>query len=451
MNPTDLTKLATTARDVATYHANVDLLGRAFLRGQRLRSEVKARIPGRWKHPHFSPPLQHTPRLKELISSHFLAGRHANLRDKVAWVTSGAPVEPLKALGFYTLYPENHGAVCGVRRQAEELSGEAEAAGYSRDICSYARTDIGSLLSGRTPVGRLPEPDLLLCCTNICQTVLYWYRVLAHHFKVPLIIIDTPFIYDEAPEHSITYVRRQFDDAIPVMERAAGRTLTPVKLERAMRLSHDAVSLWAEVMARGAHRPAPISAFEEFFHMAPIVEMRGEAKTVGYYASLLGELDERIEQGVGVLKNERKRLIWDNLPIWHWVRPLSETLAERGVAMVASTYTNAWGELATLIDADKPLDSMARVYLHPILNRGSGHKLKTMVGMVQTYHADGVMLHSDRSCKPYSIGQVDQRDRLARDHGIPALLLEADHNDPRSFSEEQAQTRLAAFLEVLDG
>jgi benzoyl-CoA reductase/2-hydroxyglutaryl-CoA dehydratase subunit BcrC/BadD/HgdB len=92
---------------------------------------------------------------------------------------------------------------------------------------------------------------------------------------------------------------------------------------------------------------------------------------------------------------------------------------------------------------------MARTYIHPILNRGSGDKLATMKRMIDDYHLDGVILHSDRSCKPYSIGQIDQRDRLARDHGVPALLLEADHNDPRSFSEEQVSNRLDAFIEML--
>ena len=119
------------------------------------------------------------------------------------------------------------------------------------------------------------------------------------------------------------------------------------------------------------------------------------------------------------------------------------------MALVASTYTNAWGELATLIDPDRPLDSMARVYLHAILNRGTGPQAADHGADGREYQADGVILHSDRSCKPYSIGQMDQRDRLAREHGVPALLLEADHNDPRSFSEEQASTRLAAFLEMI--
>ncbi len=435
--------------DLATYHLQVDLLGRPFLRAMRLRSELRARTPGRWKDPHLSPPLLATPRLKELITTHFLAGRHANLRGKVAWVTSGAPVEPLKALGFYTLYPENHGAVCGVRRKCVEIAGEAEKEGYSRDLCSYARTDIGSVLSGKTPVGKLPRPDLLLCCTNICQTVLHWYRVLAHHFDVPLVLVDTPFLYGEVTDHAVEYVKRQLEEALPAMERVAGRALTPKALERTMLLSREAVELWAAVMDTGRARPSPVSAFDEFFHMAPIVELRGEAVAVRYYRALLAELEGRIARGVGALRRERKRLIWDNLPIWFDVRRLSSVLAARGVALVASTYTNAWGELAPMIDPSRPMESAARVYLHPILNRGTGAKLRTMVEMVRRYGADGVILHSDRSCKPYSVGQMDQRDRLVRDHGVPALLVEADHNDPRSFSEEQAETRLAAFLEMI--
>ena len=69
--------------------------------------------------------------------------------------------------------------------------------------------------------------------------------------------------------------------------------------------------------------------------------------------------------------------------------------------------------------------------------------------MVEEYEADGVILHSDRSCKPYSIGQIAQREKLSRDVGVPALLLEADHNDPRTFTEEQVMTRLSAFLEMV--
>ena len=56
-------------------------------------------------------------------------------------------------------------------------------------------------------------------------------------------------------------------------------------------------------------------------------------------------------------------------------------------------------------------------------------------------------LHGDRSCKPYSIGQVDLKARLARELGIRVLLLESDHSDPRAHAAEQADNRVTAFME----
>ncbi len=431
------------------YHLNVDVLGRSALRWARWEGERRARSGGRWKSEVLARPLDISSRTKELIGEHYLKGRYANLRHKVAWVTSGAPVEFLVALGYYVLYPENHAAICGTVRVVEEIASQAEAAGYSRDICSYARTDIGAVLSGKTPMGRLPRPDLLLACTNICQTVLYWYRVLAHHFGVPLILIDTPFVYDEVSDHALEFVQRELEEAIPIAERVAGRSLDARKLTEVARLSKTAAELWMAILERCRERPAPISVFDQFIHMGPIVEMRGVPATVDFYAAMLREVDERISAGVGAVKEERKRLLWDNLPIWYRMRWLGEFLGRRGVVIVASTYTNAWGELHHLIDPTRPMESMARTYIYPILNRGTGHKLATMQRLVEEYHLDGAILHSDRSCKPYSVGQMGQRDKLIQEAGVPALLLEADHNDPRVFSEEQAANRLEAFMEMI--
>lgn len=432
------------------YHWNVHLFGPTVLRLVRWQSEIIPRRR-RWESDHLGPPLRVAPRGRELVARHWLEGRYANDGRKVAWVTSGAPVELLKALDYFVVYPENHGAICGAARVSVDIASEAESAGYSRDLCSYARTDIGAVLSGKTPVGRLPRPDLLFACTNICQTVLFWYRVLAHHFSVPLVLIDTPFLYfDQAPDHAVEYVKRQLEESIPMLERVAGRPLEELRLQRAAQLSQQASELWMQVMERNQRHPAPISVIEQFIQMAPIVEMRGDAATVDFYGDMLKELDERIAKGIGGVRQERHRLLWDNLPIWYRLRYLAGTLAEHGVAIVASTYTNAWGELAALFEPDHPLESASRVYLHPILNRGTGHKLATMSTMIERYELDGVILHSDRSCKPYSIGQIDQRDRLLKDCSKPALLLEADHNDERCFSEAQVGNRLAAFVEMLE-
>ncbi|HSQ38089.1 MAG TPA: 2-hydroxyacyl-CoA dehydratase [Acidimicrobiia bacterium] len=426
------------------------LAGRAGLAVQRRNAERRIARARPRPGPSLNPPLRSVARMRELMSLHYLEGRYVSGIRPVAWVTSGAPSEILKALGFFVVYPENHAALCGARRRAQHLCEAAEDAGYSRDICSYARTDIGTVLTGDTPVGRLPPPDLLLCCTNICQTVLYWYRVLADHFGCPLVLVDTPFQYQDTPlPHQVDYVRRQLEAIVPIAERVARRTLSEKRFMEVLTLSKEASELWLEVLERARHRPSPLTAFDAFIHLGPVVDLRGDPRTVAYYRGMLAELDQRIAAGRGAVQEERHRVLWDNLPIWYRVGPLSQWLAERGVNIVASTYAHAWGEVAPLMDPRDPFTSMARVCLYAILNRSAGQKLEAMRRMVDEFSIDGVILHSDRSCKPYSLGQIDQRRRLAEELGVPALLLDADHNDPRMFAVEQATTRLEAFIEMM--
>ena len=135
------------------YALNYQLVGKTFLRYQRAQDLRKLKGRSKPDSP-LNSPLLGTARMKELMSRHYLEGRYVGGVKKVAWVTSGAPIEILRALGFFLVYPENHAALCGARRKAEGLAVHAENAGYSRDLCSYARTDIGAALSGDTPVGK---------------------------------------------------------------------------------------------------------------------------------------------------------------------------------------------------------------------------------------------------------------------------------------------------------
>lgn len=398
----------------------------------------------------FGPPLESVGLLKDLMTRHYLEGRYADGAVPVAWVTSGFPVEFLRALGFHTVYPENHAALCGVQRLTPELSDVAEREGYSRSLCSYARTDIGSVLAEKTPVGRLPRPDLLACASNICQTVLYWYRCLAQHFGVPLVLIDTPFVYGEAMPHDLTYVQDQLAEAVVVAERVAGRPLDWGRLAQVVRIAQEGSVLWGDCLAENRNRPAPWTGFDGFFHIAPIVALRGEEACNAYYRHLLDELRDRVRRGIGGVLEERHRLLWDNLPIWFNVRELSTMLAENGFNIVVTTYTNAWAEAGRRIDPTDILGSAARAYTYVILNEDLKRRLDLMKRLATEYGVDGALLHSDRSCKPYSIGQVDLKDRLATELGIKALLLEADHNDPRAYSTEQGTTRVQAFMESFE-
>jgi benzoyl-CoA reductase/2-hydroxyglutaryl-CoA dehydratase subunit BcrC/BadD/HgdB len=76
---------------------------------------------------------------------------------------------------------------------------------------------------------------------------------------------------------------------------------------------------------------------------------------------------------------------------------------------------------------------------------------RTVLEMVDKYDVDGIVMHSNRSCKPYSLGQYDIQRIVEQQKGIPSLMLEADMTDERKFSESQIETRIDAFIEVLQG
>jgi benzoyl-CoA reductase/2-hydroxyglutaryl-CoA dehydratase subunit BcrC/BadD/HgdB len=118
---------------------------------------------------------------------------------------------------------------------------------------------------------------------------------------------------------------------------------------------------------------------------------------------------------------------------------------------VTATYTNAWAETTSFMDAADPFESMARVYSQVILNNNLNHRLNLMERLIKEFQVDGLVIHSARSCKPYSVGQYDLKRLLMDRLGIPSVVIEADITDYRAYSEEQTNTRLEAFFETLEG
>jgi benzoyl-CoA reductase/2-hydroxyglutaryl-CoA dehydratase subunit BcrC/BadD/HgdB len=395
----------------------------------------------------FAPALECTRKLKEIMASHYLSGRYADGAVPVAWVTSGFPVEFLRPLGFHTVYPENHAALCAAQHKGVELAQVAEQWGLPRDTCAYARCDVGSWIAQKTPAGRLPRPDVLLACTNICQTVLHWYRALADMMKVPLLVIDTPFVYGEPDERAERFVAAQIEETLVECARIAGKPLDEQRLRETARLSKEASNLWGECLETSKASPAPWTGFDAFMHIAPIVTIRGLPECNAYYRILRDELRERVRRGVGGIRDEKHRLLWDNLPIWYELRPLSGLLAASGFNIVVTSYTNGWAETAPMFDVDDPFRSAARVYTRVFINRDLRNRVGLLAGLARDYRCDGAILHSNHSCKPYSLGQIDLGERLSAEAGVRTLVLDADHLDARVYSKEQAEGRVAAFME----
>jgi len=157
-------------------------------------------------------------------------------------------------------------------------------------------------------------------------------------------------------------------------------------------------------------------------------------------------VEERVAKGVGAIPEERYRLLWDNIALWYRLFRLFAYFVDFGGCFVVDTYTNAW---SVDLDVSEPVEGLARTYTAVCINQSLQMRAETMVDLVRRFDVDGIVFHSNRSCKPYSLGQYDIRRIVTERTGVPGLVIEADMCDTRAYTEGPIQTRIQAFMETL--
>ena len=63
---------------------------------------------------------------------------------------------------------------------------------------------------------------------------------------------------------------------------------------------------------------------------------------------------------------------------------------------------------------------------------------------------DGVLVHYNRSCKPWSGYMAEMQRRFTDDLGVPCAGFDGDQADPRNFNEAQYETRVQGLVEAME-
>lgn len=392
---------------------------------------------------------------KDVMNHYFTdLDRAARNRDrKIAWCTSAGPAEILRAMDFEVFFPENHGAMLGATRMSADTIVEANAHGYSPDICSYLTSDIGAYLKGVTPltkaygIASVPRPDVLVYNTNQCKDVMHWFEFYSRQFQVPVFGIHSPSHLPEVKQHHIDDVVRQFRELITRLEKLTGKRLVETRLEEVLSLSKEATDLWGAVLESAKSKPSPLSFFDGTIYMGPIVVLRGTEIARDFYRRLLRDLGKKQEKKEAAVPGERARIYWEGMPIWGRLRALSELFKRNHACVVASTYCNSW--VFSGFDPSQPLSSMAKAYLEIFINRNDGYKQEYIERVVKEYAIDGVIFHDSKTCPNNCNSQYNLPNRL-RQHGVRAVIINGDLCDLRCFSDDQTSTIVEAFLETLE-
>ncbi len=398
--------------------------------------------------------------LTEMLTAAYM-GQHTQAAEGAFVVWSAIIVPPEIFRGFERVVncvPESHAALCAGKGVGAELCSKAEALGYSIDLCSYARIDIGCLSDGNqgSPTWGLPKPHLLVSDNNNCSLLVKWFDVHRRTMQVPHFVLDVPFCYGPQREKDLDYILLQFRDLIRTVEQLSGQKFDEDKCRKAVGHTAEAVSEWKRFLTFARHRPSGLTVFDSFVQMAPFLTSRGTPELVEHYRILADEVEERVARGNFPVPNEKYRLLWDNIAPWHQLRKMSERLGELGANIVAAPYTSCIGSVEGTFDTFEPepgrdaLWYLARSQNHSVCPHGMNLRLTAMGQAIEEIGIDGVVFASNRSCKVFSVMQMDEQRRIGERYGIPTVMIDVDHADARKFSEEGAYLRLEALLEQIE-
>jgi benzoyl-CoA reductase/2-hydroxyglutaryl-CoA dehydratase subunit BcrC/BadD/HgdB len=373
---------------------------------------------------------------------------------KIAWCTSVGPAEILRAMGFLIYFPETHSAMLGATRMATDLIPEANALGYSPDICSYLTADIGAFVKGVTPLAKIfnidsiPKPDVLVYNTNQCRDVQDWFKWYGKKFNAPVVGIHTHRNIGDVTAAHIDSIAKLMEGLIEPLEKVTGKKFEMDKLKEAVRLSRDCSNVWKKILDTASATPAPLTFFDGTTLMGPAVVGRGTQKTLDVYEKLLAELEERIKNGEGAVEDERHRIYWDGMPVWGRLSAHSKLLAGLNTNVLASTYCNSW--IFSALDPEDPFRSMAKAYTELFIVRDDESKEKYIKEMLEFFKVDGIIYHDAKTCPNNTNCRYGMPQRLSKITGIPSLTIHGDLNDLRMLSDEQTKTNVEAFIEQLD-
>ncbi|MEW5822706.1 MAG: 2-hydroxyacyl-CoA dehydratase family protein, partial [Cyanobacteriota bacterium] len=386
------------------------------------------------------------------LKLNFLDNFNLNKSSKVAYVSSMAPVEILKAFGFKLFFPENHAVIIGSKRlELLNIQETLKTKGYSENCCSYMLTDTGSYLRQNSPLSDFklpPKPDLIVYNTNQCIEIKQWLNFYASFYKVPIYGIETPHSINKNNKIIIECVVKQIENLIENIEKDFNIKLNRDYLKEIVTNSNECSKLWQEILNLNKINPVPITFFDHCNFMAASVFFRGELKANDFYLLLLKELKEQIKQESTERKKDQYRLIWAGLPVWGRLKYMSTLFSSLNTSLVNSIYASSW---VFDLDENDPIESLAKAYTHLFINLTDNEKELFIINLVQQWSADGIIFHHSVSCKRNSDNYYGLSKRLLDTYNIPSFTFEADHCNLKLFNNKQFSTLTEALLDQIEG
>lgn len=403
--------------------------------------------------------LNATNKLKNEMGRHFLAIEQAYREGKpTAWATAGTPVELLYSMDVQPMLPENSATISAALKHSQNFIELAEDEGFSYDLCSYFKTNVGAVLSkADMSIGGTRKPTFMMSSDVICDTHVNWFQVQAERFNVPHFTIDVPHVVSNTNnrqrEYFKNYIKEQLWELLDFITEVTGNEYNKEKAQEIAQNSYEMGKIWQDVFELRKNIPCPVSTRDTFGGLFPLFTMTGLKSPIKLYKRMYREAKERVDKGIGALEQEDFRLMFEGIPFWYNLKFFSNL--ERWNAIIVyepyvyafTKYTNPNVTKNDVIN--NPVECMAELILSFWYIYDLETRFEKFKETVRDWKIDGVLLHNNMSCRPNACGMYDLKRKLMEEADIPALIIDSDMNDPRKMSETQVLNKIESFIEIL--
>ncbi len=348
-----------------------------------------------------------------------------------ALVNIFTPCEPLHALGIHPLCAEGFSSYLTGGYSEKGFLEYAEQKGVPETFCSYHKAMIGAAESGV-----LPAPGLMITTSTVCDANISSFRRIARYFGIDEFLIDVPH---SDSKDATSYVAEQLKEMVQYAQDTLHRKMDPARFVQAVYNTNRSLGAYRAFLDELKTKSFPTSVSLQMFNLLPTHILMGTDPARIFFEMQLSDIKNCRPSGA-------KRILWSHV-LPYYADPLKTVFDFHAdyELLINDLCFDALEE----IDPADPYTGMARRLLRNTMNGEFSRKSDSVVRMSQKLHADGAVLFCHWGCKQSS-GGVFLLKHALEETGIPVLILDGDACDRRHSQTGQMETRLQAFLEILE-
>ena len=311
------------------------------------------------------------------------------------------------------------------------------------NTCPLIKASVGARLDRTCPFFRIAD---MYIGETTCDGKKKAWEILGE--DVPVHVMDLPQM---KREKDIKAWAEEIKELKKVIEEFTGNKVTAESLNESIKLINNKRKALSRLYECRKADKVPISGRDALV-ISQIAFYDDPARFTQMTNKLCDELEQRIKDGVSVVKEGTKRILLTGTPLAVPNWKLHNIIETSGAVFVCEEMCTGTRYFENLVDEtkttiDEQIDALANRYMGincACFTPNTG-RIDDIIRLAKEYKVDGVIDVNLKFCSLYDVEGYTV-ERALKEACIPVMGIETDYTDNDA---EQLRTRIGAFIEMI--